>query len=232
MKPSDYFSSRPSKANTQLEFQKWFNDCDSINESISSGFTDFVHKIFTNDFYPLIGDPSKCTALEIGFGGGRLMLPAAFFFKKVVGIDIHNDFHRTRIFLESQGRKNYELFNGYHHLTNQIPEQSIDFVYSFIVFQHFDCWAVAEGYLIELSRVMKKGSCGIIYFGRNDKNAGNIHIENPTTYEDFPMILHVSEEFAKERITKNGFTVIESGITTKRPWQTSPSRQFYVKFKL
>ncbi len=229
MKPSEYFSDKPTTLNDDFEFQRWFNSGKSLNESISSGFVDFVHKIFTNDFYRYLNDPSDCTALEIGFGGGRLMLPATFFFNKVIGIDIHKNFDKTKEHLNNHHRTNFDLLNDTQ--LDEVHDASINFVYSYIVFQHFDNWSIVKQYFKFLKRVMKPNSCGILYFGKNNHNLDDVYIQ-PLVTEGFPMVLHVSEKFASKEMIDHGFKIIDIGHTTKRPWSNAISGQFYIKFTI
>lgn len=232
--PSENFKRIASEKNDDLEFHSWFNGAKSMNESISSGFTDFTHKIFSPDFYQTLGDPSNKTALEIGYGGGRLLLPASFYFQNVIGVDIHDQADRVSQHLKNHSRENFSLFHV-DQINNEwegIEDQSIDFVYSFIVFQHFDNWSIAENYFKFLQRVMKPEAQAIIYFGNNTMNSQDVHIENPKTFVDFPMILHVKPEFVKNELVKKGFRPYETGVTTKRPWSkpNELSRQFFMKF--
>lgn len=236
MKPSDFFSQRPSQASTDLDFQKWFNGAKDMNESISSGFTDFVHKIFTQDFYPLLGDPSTKSALEIGHGGGRLLLPASFFFRDVTGIDIHDENSRVKNHLRNHGRTNVELLR--YEERSWIEDGSIDFVYSFITFQHFDEWSVAADYFDLLHQKLSSKGVGIIYFGSQTDEmkfqglGKHLSIAQPSNFDDFPMIVHTNEQFVKEQMKSRGLEPFGSGITSKRPWTPDQkSRQFYVKFQ-
>lgn len=152
-------------------FHTWFNTSKDMHESIANGSIDFYHRIFTPDLYDLIGDPREKTALEIGFGGGRLLRAALEIFQTAYGIDLSNEqtFNIVGQFL-NKFAYNKDRFNLIHRdNVNIIPDNSIDFVYSFIVFQHFSSIEEVEYYVKLCQRVMKTGSIGKIFFTAGDR---------------------------------------------------------------
>jgi len=62
-----------AKRQDMLKYQNWFDTCNSLDECVKKGYIDFAHRIFTEDFYGIIGDPRNKRFLEIGCGGGRLL---------------------------------------------------------------------------------------------------------------------------------------------------------------
>ena len=236
----------PSNIDTPEEFFKFFNYSDSLENIEKMGFIDFSSRIFSDDFYPLLSDPRKKTCLEIGFGGGRLLNAACKYFKKVIGVDIHNAFSRTSDYLKKSGCNNFELIHRDNF--NLIKDNSVDFVYSFIVFQHFDKWSEVEYYLDQIDRVLSDDGCGILYFGINDINekayveAGDLKVGDPFPFESadgIPSIkrldargytLTVNPNFAVNEINKK-FKTLEAAQGFKMPWnQEEASCQFYIKF--
>ncbi len=103
-------------------------------------------------------------ALEIGYGGGRLMNTACGFFSHVAGVDIHEKGALVEKYLRTAGRNNFSLYQN-DGMTLPIPDASIDFVYSFIVLQHLPSFQVFVSYLRECSRVLKSGGVAQLYFG-------------------------------------------------------------------
>ena len=85
-KVKDVWTKGPTVLEDEVEFHSFFDIEDSIENAMKKGFIDFSHKIFTGDFYHLLGDPRDKTALEIGFGGGRLINAASHFFDNVIGV--------------------------------------------------------------------------------------------------------------------------------------------------
>jgi hypothetical protein len=219
----------PSSKESEIEFLSWFNGAKSVDESISSGYTDMMYRILTSDLLEKIGDPSQENCCEIGFGSGRLLLPATFIFKHAYGIDIHQEFDRVSKRIKKYNRDNFSLVHS-KDSNSVIPDNSIKFFYSFITFQHFENWEVAESYLNLIEKKMCSGGYGIIFFGHYPYEDVDFYVQNHQTYDDFPMTLYVSKSFAKKELSKR-FEVLELGVTTKRPWLSNPSRQFYVKIK-
>jgi len=157
------WSEAPKRTKNMLEYQNWFDSCESIEKSISSGFIDFSHKIFTEDLYKIVGDPREKTCLEIGFGGGRLLNASSRFFKECIGVDILNpeSISKTKKYLESNNVNNVKLFH--REDCSSIEDESIDFAYSFIVFQHFSSFEEVKKYFSLFNRVLKKGGCAKIF---------------------------------------------------------------------
>ena len=148
-----------------VDFLKWFNGSNNINTVINSGYYDFFSKILTPIIYEKTKNNSKqLTCLEIGCGGGRILNAACKYFKKAQGVDIHDSFDALHKFLSSEN-DNFELGKISN---NKIPadDKSVDFVYSFIVFQHILKIKVFEDYISEIKRILKPEGITIIYFGR------------------------------------------------------------------
>lgn len=101
-------------------------------------------------------DRKNRSALEIGCGPGRLMLPMSWNFGEIHGVDVSD-------------RMIWMAFRALHGIANAFPRQSsgtglgaygndlFDFVYSYAVFQHIPSRDVVFNYLAEARRVMKTG---------------------------------------------------------------------------
>jgi len=229
-KVKEVWTKGPSKYESEVEFHNFFDIETSVEDAIKKGFIDFSHRIFTSEFYEFLGDPRDKVALEIGFGGGRLLNAASNYFGKVIGVDIHESFDRTQKILEREGCKNFELI----HRDNieSIPSGSVDFVFSFIVFQHFSNWAEAEFYINQIERLLSPNGCGTIYFGINDRNPSLDYLESGEYWEERGYSLVVTPNFARERLSKK-FTITGVGRTRKSLWgehRNKPSAQFYINF--
>ena len=173
----------PAMLQDEFEFQSWFQLGKSVKDILCHGFNDFFYKIFTQIEQQNFGESSSTkTCLEIGYGAGRLLLPASRVFEKVYGIDIHTEKNRVNNFLNANGVSNVELFH--RNELNNIQSNSVDFVFSFIVFQHFDSWKEAEYYLQEIYRVMTDTGIAKIYFAINDTTLlpNENDVDTVTTY--------------------------------------------------
>jgi SAM-dependent methyltransferase len=96
--------------------------------------------------------PPAC-ALEIGCGVGRLLRPLSERIDRVLGADISPEMvRRARELLAD--RPNVEVFVTDGSLAS-VADASLDFLYSFIVFQHIPAKRAVAGYIREASRTLK-----------------------------------------------------------------------------
>lgn len=148
------------------DFLVWFNDNENKNAMIVSGYRDLFCSIIKNDIFNKIKiNSKKFLALEIGCGSGRMMNAAAKVFHSVIGLDIHNNLENTNKFLLEMGNHNIETKKIENNIF-PIENKKIDFVYSFIVFQHLSKIDIFIAYSKEIERVLKDNGCAVIYFGR------------------------------------------------------------------
>ena len=215
-----------SKVDDIDAYLNWFDSSENHKKNYSKGYIDFYNRVLTLDLYASLGDPREKNSLEIGFGGGRLINAASKIFKHAYGIDILNEecIEMTHKILSSNMSHNVTLYNNKD--SDKLKDKSIDFVYSFIVFQHFANWSVVEFYLDLIDRVLTDDGVGILYFGRNDYNNKDYYEVDP---EERGCSLYVKPDFAEERM-KEWFEVLEVGEVTKQPWNNLRSGQFYIKF--
>lgn len=103
-----------------------------------------------------LGNFSDKTALEIGCGAGRVTEFISQHFKKVFAVDISEkmiDEGRQR--LGNVTNIEFISIDGTHYPT--ISDSSIDFVFSYIVFQHMSNKKVVMKNFEEIMRVLKEG---------------------------------------------------------------------------
>ena len=86
-------------------------------------------------------------------------------FKEVIGVDIHSLSALVEEMLRAKGVSNFRLHTG---SGNEIPvdAESVDFVYSHIVFLHLSRPDVLESYISETFRVLRSGGIASLYYGR------------------------------------------------------------------
>lgn len=148
-------------------FHAWFNRAaaTSMQQHLVRGYWDFSLHILTPQVCRYLAQPETKTALEIGSGGGRLLNAACRYFGHAIGIDIHTEHATAAAFLREQGHTNFTLLStdGAH-----IPcaAACIDFIYSFIVFQHVPSYTVFVSYIQEIARCLRPGGVAQVYFGK------------------------------------------------------------------
>jgi SAM-dependent methyltransferase len=147
-------------------FQAWFNReaSHTMEQAIIRGYWDFAAHILTPTVCRYIERPEEKIALEIGYGGGRLLNAAASYFKQVIGIDIHREHAAARAFLRGQGKQNVQLLTT-DGQTISAASNSIDCIYSFIVLQHVPTFATFVRYIAETYRCLKPGGVAQLYYG-------------------------------------------------------------------
>jgi ubiquinone/menaquinone biosynthesis C-methylase UbiE len=96
----------------------------------------------------------KMNILEIGCGIGRILIPMRKFFGNVTGIDISSE-------MVLLGQKyvsdipNCSIVENNGVDLSEFSDNSFDFCYSFIVFQHIPEKQIVENYIKEVSRILK-----------------------------------------------------------------------------
>lgn len=227
---NNWIRNAKENSNDLLSYMNWFDAVADFREYISLGHIDFFNRILTMDMYKFLGNPYEKKSLEIGFGGGRLINAATKVFSHCYGIDILDEdcINKTKEIITNLNNKNNFTLIHRKNKSN-IKSKSIDFIYSFIVFQHFHSIDELYQYINFSKRVLKDDGCGIFYFGRND-----INNEDYVCFEKINnergCSLYLNKNFAK-KIIESKFKIIEIGEITKKPWNDKKSGQFYIKFK-
>lgn len=189
-----------------VAFQNWFCKTPSIKAARVRGLWDFALHILTPSVCTAISDPENKTALEIGYGGGRLLRAACGFFGKAIGVDIHQE-PAAADFL--QGHSNFELLHG-DGRTLPIASSSIDFVYSFIVMMHLQSFGTFVSYLNETYRVLKAGGLAQIYFGHIGDGE---YLEHKAPANHSSLLVNAAK--AKSICLEIGFDVLDIGHSYK-----------------
>ncbi len=104
-------------------------------------------------------EPAGATMIELGCGAGRMTHSFARRFQKVIALDVSRQMlDRAQQTLPEVTNIAWSLANGVD--LGEIPSESVDFVFSYLVLQHLpDEWLV-HGYIREMLRVLKpSGMC-------------------------------------------------------------------------
>lgn len=100
-----------------------------IDHAFRSGFKEFYFSVLRSPVPMLLRDPENSVALEIGYGGGRLVHAASYLFKKVIGVDIHQYSDFVLSLLKSKHVENVSLYQS-DGRTLPVDDRSVDFVYT------------------------------------------------------------------------------------------------------
>ena len=135
-------------------FLLWFNNSESEEQSFIRGAWDFSFYFVTPTVCRFISNPEQKCCLEIGYGGGRLLNASRSYFKHSYGVDVHS-FHDlvTQKLLERSPARDFTLFN-LDNCKIPIADESLDYIYSFIVIQHFYGLSILKEYLEETTRTL------------------------------------------------------------------------------
>ena len=188
-------------------FFRWFASSKSLEEETISGFWDFSIHILTPTVCKWATQPHTKTALEIGYGGGRILSAAQRFFGYVVGIDIHDRGPTVK------RRVDAGLIRCDGE-TIPVASGSIDFVYSFIVLMHLQSFEAFQGYLKETYRVLKPNGLAQLYFGLKKTEINAPYVCNPSPANHLSLIIGMTT--VQEEVRNLGFALLDSGKSYKR----------------
>ncbi len=178
------------------------------NEYINSGCEDVQRLIIDDDILKSKIDFNNASVLEIGCGNGRMSQFIGKNFKKVYAVDISPrmiDLARQR--LAALGNIEFLVTDG-----DKLPIQDnvADFVFSYIVFQHFPNIGMIEENLKEVKRVLKNNSVAKIQF-RGKVSSGGIFRIFKWYYGVF-----FSEKELSDILEKNGLKPIKIYKTSEK----------------
>jgi SAM-dependent methyltransferase len=102
------------------------------------------------------------TAIEIGCGVGRLLIPMCSHFQRCIGVDIARPMLDK--LLESAERFGVRQQVAAFHVSEPWHRESADFVYSFLVLQHIADWRVIVDYVQRISACLREQGVAFLQF--------------------------------------------------------------------
>lgn len=121
--------------------------------------------------------PSWRKALEIGCGIGRLTLPHARVFDAVVAVDVAREMlSGLSMEAEAQGIGNVIPVHA-AHVAQHIEQESIDYAYSFLAFQHIAAPETIERYVELVARALVQGGVAQFQFDTRARSVA-YHVRN------------------------------------------------------
>ncbi|SNC62159.1 Methyltransferase domain-containing protein [Polynucleobacter victoriensis] len=209
LRVKDSWEGMPSQFHDMASFLNWFDAAKSVDESLRNAEIDWDGRFKQVEQFKFV--PKK-NALEIGFGGGRLLSQSAKDFGHVYGVDIHHNFEMSKLFLNSQGIKNFTLLH--RDQIDSVPDGSIDFVYSFIVFQHFDSMDEVDFYLDQIDRILSTDGVAHIYFGKNQSDGIKVTSEKDFILRDCS--LFINPVAMRDRVSTRFNVIAYSDVLPKK----------------
>ena len=195
-------------SDTEEDF--WNSGIDECNDILGIN-TERYQKIIENK------DTSNMNILEIGCGIGRILIPMRKIFGNVTGIDISSE-------MVLLGQKYVSDIPNCNIVENngtdlaEFSDNSFDFCYSFIVFQHIPEKQIVENYIKEVSRILKP-SCLFRFQVRGTISTKPNEI---TTWDGVQFTSDEIHKIAKE----NNFEIIEeSSDKEEYYWLTFKSKK-------
>ncbi|MBS4067185.1 MAG: methyltransferase domain-containing protein [Sulfurimonas sp.] len=182
------------------DFFTWFDGSRDTDAAFVRGGWDFMLHI-AHPASAYLTKPEDKIALEIGHGGGRILSAASRYFKAVIGVDIHDNNQMVIDELKSRGIHNFQLIKTTGDKIC-LEDSSLDFVYSFIVFQHVEKFQVFKNYLKETSRILKPGGIAVLYFGRKYL----LSINKPSKF------LYLFDRLAEKVLLPNGYKEMSARV--------------------
>jgi ubiquinone/menaquinone biosynthesis C-methylase UbiE len=184
---------------SETEEDFWNSGIDECNDILGIN-TERYQKIIENK------DTSSMNVLEIGCGIGRILIPMRKIFGNATGIDISSE-------MVLLGQKYVSDIPNCNIVENngtdlaEFSDNSFDFCYSFIVFQHIPEKKIVENYIKEVSRILKP-SCLFRFQVR-----GTISTK-PNEITTWDGVQFTSDEIHKIA-QHNDFEIIEEGNDTE-----------------
>jgi SAM-dependent methyltransferase len=124
--------------------------------------------------------PYKKRILEIGCGIGRLFPGFAEVFGEIWGIDVSPEMVRQGS--ETCPVSNAKFFVGNGYALEGIETESIDYCFSYAVFQHIPDTTVVWGYLAEIYRVLRPEGAFQLHFQRRRHLKGRVFAMLPGSF--------------------------------------------------
>jgi len=173
-----------------------------INTAFGRGITHLQFIVSGEDDYrklveedPIINEhfPNKenLTALEIGCGAGRILRPMARDFGHVIGTDVSGE-----MLAKARDIVDAELLETDGE-TIPLPDSSVDFVFSFLVFQHMKSYVIVENNFKEVARILKPGGVFKVLMRTDLIRNKEWHDRNFEWWEGVPFKQHMIEHLVK-----------------------------------
>lgn len=209
----EYWQDNPKSIDDSLEFMQWFDMHESKNAVWVSGYLDLHQRILNKTVLREIKSTHDKSCLEIGYGGGRILNAAYCMFEKCYGVDVHECKKRVANITPNKiDESNLLLPEELHN----IKDESLDLIYSYIVFQHFDSIETFNFYADIINKKLKKGGVFNIFYGLNAYNSEDYFLLPKEKLQARGSSLFINPHYIEK--TFNRFKVLDHNFASKLPW--------------
>jgi ubiquinone/menaquinone biosynthesis C-methylase UbiE len=154
-----------------LYIASWRKDWDEAS-FFASGEEDYL-KLVAPVLQRLQFDPSDKSMAELGCGAGRMTRSFARHFHSVAAVDISDEMQsRARVFLQEFKNVRWVLTDG-KSLAN-LESGSVDFVFSYLVLQHFPSCELVFSTIREMLRILRPGGTFLFQFNGSERPTMNL----------------------------------------------------------
>lgn len=152
-----------------------------IMTNLSSGDSDEFwisgKRTVDGELIPLVEEyrVKRTTAIEIGCGVGRLLIPLSRYFDSAVGVDISAEMlrrARTHALEHNADNTRFVQVGAKNKLYELIPDLvgTVDFAYSLLVFQHIESFNVIRDYVQSIALLLTSRGVAYIQFDTRKKH--------------------------------------------------------------
>jgi SAM-dependent methyltransferase len=160
-----------ARRNALFYVATWRRDWDELS-FFASGQADYQR--FVAPVLRLLAfDPSDKSMAEIGCGAGRMTRTFATHFQSVFAVDISEKMQtHAKAFLSSVSNITWVLTDG--RSLSDLSNNSLDFVFSYLVLQHFPSRELVGGTIQEMLRTLKPGGAYLFQFNGSHQPTMNL----------------------------------------------------------
>lgn len=154
-----------ARRNAFLYIASWRKDWDE-ESFFESGEQDYV-RLVQPILQKLQFDPTSKSMAELGCGAGRMTRSFAQRFLSVCAVDISAEMQsRAKRYLRPFSNIRWVLSDG--ETLSEIEDNSVDFVFSYLVLQHMPNKGLVSSSIVEMTRILRPG--GVFLFQFNGSN--------------------------------------------------------------